>query len=114
MRNVGVGLGLGVAVALMVGGMGFERGSVYGQHGANASLPDGGLLAFQSTASDGSQQISLIDPMNRIMGVYRVDLASGAISLRSVRNIRWDLLMDEFNAGNPPPQDIRALVEQRR
>jgi hypothetical protein len=46
--------------------------------------------------------------------VYQVDPRSGAIALKSVRNIHWDLQMDEFNSGgNPSPKEIRSLLEQR-
>ena len=46
------------------------------------------------------------------MAVYHVDRATGKITLKSVRNVRWDLLLDEFNGTNPAPREIRALVGQ--
>jgi hypothetical protein len=50
---------------------------------------------------------TVVDPKQRVMAVYHVDRASGEISLKSVRNLTWDLQMIEFNSGNPLPQDIR-------
>jgi hypothetical protein len=48
-----------------------------------------------------------------VMSVYHLELSSGAITLRSVRNITWDLQLREFNGVAPLPQEIRALLEPR-
>ena len=69
------------------------------------------LIALSSDAGP-SQQVTLIDPKTQVMGVYHIDRATGEIALKSVRKIRWDLLMEEFNATSPSPRDIRSLVEQ--
>jgi hypothetical protein len=45
-----------------------------------------------------------------MMSVYGIDPATGEISLRSVRNVRWDLQMDEYNGTNPSPREIRSLL----
>ena len=58
------------------------------------------------------QQLTVIDPRSRVMSVYHVELESGAITLKSVRNISWDLLLREFNAVNPLPGEIRALMDK--
>jgi len=62
---------------------------------------------------DTHQQITLIDPRQRVMCVYHIDRVSGEIALKSVRNIQWDLSMDEFNGQSPSPQEIRTLLQQR-
>jgi hypothetical protein len=61
----------------------------------------------------GRQQLTIIDPRTRVLGIYHVDTQSGAITLKSVRNISWDLQMVEFNGTNPLPRDVRALLEPR-
>ena len=71
------------------------------------------LVALSLEVGDGRQQITLIDSKSQVMAVYHVDKANGSISLRSVRKIAWDLVMEEFNSANPTPRDIRALAEQR-
>lgn len=80
-----------------------------------AGMPDtsGGLIALPTTAADGRQSLTIIDPRVRVMAVYQIDAAKGEITLKGVRNIHWDLQIDEFNGTNPLPADIRALVEQR-
>jgi hypothetical protein len=77
-----------------------------------ASSPD--LLALSHDGGDGRQQITIVDPRQRVMAVYHVDRASGALQLKSVRNLQWDLVIEDYNSGSPAPRDIRALKEQQR
>src|SRR5829696_5283374 len=63
--------------------------------------PSAELLALSHDGGDGRQQITLVDPRQRVMAVYHVDRATGALQLKSVRNVQWDLSMEEYNAGAP-------------
>jgi hypothetical protein len=73
----------------------------------------GGLIALAAPAGEQRQQVTVIDPDTRVVGVYHIDLASGEVSLKSVRNIHWDLQMIEFNGTNPLPREVRAILEQQ-
>jgi len=73
----------------------------------------GELIALNSDVRDGRQQVVVIDSRSRVMSVYHVEHGTGVISLKSVRKIESDLLMDEFNTGNPLPREIRAILDQR-
>lgn len=79
---------------------------------AEASRVRGGDLITHVTAGDAQtgqpQVVTVVDSRERVMSVYHVDRASGQITLKSVRNITWDLQMVEFNSGDPLPQDIRS------
>ena len=77
-----------------------------------ASSPD--LMALSHDGPDGRQQITIVDPRQRVMAVYHVDRVSGALALKSVRNLTWDLQIEDFNSGTPAPRDIRALKDQQR
>jgi len=67
-------------------------------------------LITHVTAADGQPQVvTVIDPESRTMAVYHVDRATGEITLKSVRNMTWDLQMLEFNSGEPLPQEIRDM-----
>lgn len=77
-----------------------------------ANSPD--LLALSHDGGDGRQQITIIDPRQRVMAVYHVDRANGALQLKSVRNVQWDLTIEDYNSASPAPRDIRALKEQQR
>ena len=78
-----------------------------------ATRPKGELIALNSDVEAGRQQIVVIDSKSRVMSVYHIDHATGVISLKSVRNIHADLLLDEFNTESPLPKEIRAILDQR-
>ena len=105
-----MGAGL-VAVAL---GVLPEGGKVFAQRTTTQWSDEsaGGLIALSETVEQKYQQLTVIDPKLRVMSVYHVDLESGAITLRSVRNFHWDLQMMEFNGGAPLPREIRARLER--
>jgi hypothetical protein len=71
------------------------------------------LIALSYDAGEGRQQVAVIDPRGRALAVYHIDRATGELSLKSVRNLTWDLQIEDFNSTNPTPREIRALTEQR-
>ena len=71
------------------------------------------LIAIAGANVEGQQLILLLDPHRQTLGSYQVDAKTGQIALRSVRNIRWDLEMDEFNGTEPSPEKIQALLRSR-
>ena len=77
-----------------------------------ASAPD--LLALSHDGGDGRQQITIVDPRQKVMAVYHIDRATGALALKSVRSLQWDLQIEDYNSASPAPRDIRALKEQQR
>jgi hypothetical protein len=81
-----------------------------------ASLPvhsTGGLIALPTSVDDQRQQVTVIDPATRVLGVYHIDLSTGEVALKSVRNIHWDLQMMEFNGTKPLPAEVRSILEQQ-
>ena len=76
-------------------------------------IPSSELIVVNSVPPGGGQQIVVVDPASRVMGTYAVDGRSGEISLKSVRNFSWDLYLEEFNAAQPAPREIKALLEQQ-
>ncbi len=123
MRVAAFGLSV-VAVLVMV--LGVLSGSPLAfsqaptQPAAQPALPQrlplaaaGDLMAFSSETGSGPAQITLIDVKSRVMCVYHVDRTTGQIELKSVRNVHWDLLIEEFNGVNPLPSDIRKILENQ-
>lgn len=105
-------LGAGLVIAATAG-----RGSsepAFGGPGGltNVSpLQDTGLIT-QVTAENGQPlTVTVVDPRQRAMAIYHVDRSTGEITLRSVRNLTWDLQMVQYNSGNPLPQDIRSGLQ---
>ena len=115
MRSLALLIVVGSVLAIALSGFGRPR-SLHAQFPNAQSEGDsdtGELIALSSDISDGRQQITVIDPGSRVMSVYHIEHTSGAITLKSVRNIRSDLLMDEYNTNSPLPREIRAILKQR-
>lgn len=85
-----------------------QRVTPYDQAGAANQL-----IALSAPVGEKGQLLTVIDPRLRVMSVYHVDVATGKIALRSVRNIHWDLQMTHFNSESPLPDEIRSLLESR-
>ncbi|HEX5106643.1 MAG TPA: hypothetical protein VFV87_22640 [Pirellulaceae bacterium] len=113
----GVLLGLGL---LVVWSIGFPEAqaqrpasSLVSQSSAAQDRAAGGDLIVLSYDSGGTQQITVVDPRSRSLAVYQVDRVTGGLSLKSVRNVTWDLQIEDFNSNSPTPREIRALTDQR-
>lgn len=83
-----------------------------------AALPSGGsagqeIIAFTSSVGDKQQQLLVLDPRQRVLGVYHIDTQSGQIALKSVRQIHWDLQIAEFNCVAPLPREVRLMLDRR-
>lgn len=117
---------IGLVVGFLVSGMWWAgmpaRPEAYAQRpqppagsggGGVRSVAASDLLALSMELSDGRQQVVLVDARSRALGVYHIDRGTGQISLKSVRSVQGDLMMDDFNGGNPAPQEIRSLLDSR-
>jgi hypothetical protein len=71
------------------------------------------LIALTTPIDAGRQQLTVIDQRNRVLSIYHLELATGAVTLKSVRNLSWDLQMDEFNGIKPLPREIRGMLQAR-
>jgi hypothetical protein len=95
-------------VAALMPRVGFAQRAV-----PSPTLGGGGLIALATSAGEHRQQVTVIDPETRVLSVYHIDLSTGGVELKSVRNIHWDLQMVEFNGTSPLPREIRSLLEQK-
>lgn len=64
-----------------------------------------------STVFENRQQIVIADPALQSLAVYQIDGTSGQIALKSVRHVRFDLLMSEFNTEAPSPRELESLLK---
>lgn len=116
MRSAAVGLVLGAGLVLALwGASALPQAFAQRPGGApiNYAEQQSGaseLIALSFDAGGGRQHVTLIDPRTHMVGVYAIDPATGEIALRSVRNVHWDLQMDEFNGTTPSPREIRSLL----
>jgi hypothetical protein len=63
--------------------------------------------------TDSSAFVAVVDTQARVLSVYEVHRTTGAIALRSVRNLKWDLQLEELNTANPSPREVRSIVDQQ-
>ena len=105
--------GLVTACLLSVlAGVNLQHSEVFGQR-PNVppfELPKAQLIALSSEDPGGVQQVVLVDPHKQVMGVYHINRQNGEITLKSVRSVQWDMLMEEFNGTSPLPREIRSLL----
>ena len=80
-----------------------------------APLSEQNLIAFSETVtlSEGTfQQLTIIDPIQKVFCVYHINMATGQIELKSARKIEWDLQLIFLNSKKPLPQEVQAILNQ--
>ncbi len=80
----------------------------------SASNPSSGHLPgdaqmVSTLLPNGVQQLVVFDPQQKTLAVYHVEPTTGKIQIKSVRQIRVDLSMIEFNATEPLPSEMQLL-----
>src|SRR4051812_47016932 len=114
MRNAVLGFVATTCLAIAVLCTLTAPSAVFAQRASSSHTGDtSGLITLSTPISDSRQQLTLIDPQMRSMCVYHIDSASGEITLKSVRNIHWDMQLNEFNGKTPLPREIRAMLDQK-
>ena len=112
MRRAILGAVVGAALAVAVAGLFGHSSEVLAQRitGYPPTIGGSNLIAVPSPMGDKGQLITVIDTQAHTVAVYGIDQPSGKITLRSVRNISWDLQMMYFNSDNPSPAEIRSQL----
>ncbi len=105
--------GAGLLVAVLTAAPGGSQNSEGQIRPRKTGVSADSLIAFTSELGEERQRVTVIDSKRRVMSVYQID-GMGRISLQSVRNIHWDLQIDELNTEDPLPQEIRALLGRQR
>lgn len=114
MRSAAAGMICGATAMLLMAwlAMTARPSAVWAQPGHSAVAGSGELVVV-GVAGEAGRHVVVVDPRTRVMSVYAIDGASGQIQLRSVRNVAWDLLVEEFNGGKPSPSEVRAIMQTR-
>ena len=103
---------IGGALIVALAGTFLRESPVYAQRpGAIESSAE--LITLTAPLDNTHQQLTVIDPRLQVVGVYHMDLPTGTITLKSVRNIRWDLQIVEFNGTSPLPSQVRSSLDSR-
>jgi hypothetical protein len=109
----GRGLAAG-GLALVAAGLWI--GSLGGWTAAQRPIPPeaaGGPGLWISTGplDDARRLLLVVDPQLKNAAVYHVDAAAGTLTLKSTRDISYDLLVGDFNAQAPKPADLKKMLE---
>jgi len=92
-------------------------GLLLAQRPLRSSPPGGtpnaaGQLWISATPLDDQRQLLIIvDPILKNAAVYHVDGSSGTLTLKSTRDINWDLMVGDFNAREPKPSALKKMLE---
>jgi hypothetical protein len=109
-------LGLGLMAAAVVA-VAEQRGEVYAQRATAPPVPGAvagsELIVVPTSLGERGQMLTVIDPRQRVLCVYHIDLPSGKIALKSVRNIQWDLQVTDLNNEPLRPLEIQSMLEKR-
>lgn len=89
-----------------------EPTAVQAQINAGGLGAAGLITHFHEDPSGGPTRVIVVDPGLKRMAVYHVPTDSGAIQLKSVRNLTIDLQVQEFNSGDPSPIDMQKTLQR--
>jgi len=56
--------------------------------------------------------ITIVDTEAKRIAMYRQDMTNGDLTLLSVRNIQPDLMLDQYNARSPLPDELRQEIQR--
>lgn len=84
-----------------------------GELTAQRSSPPGSqgpLWISESRLDDTRRLLVVVDEVSRHAAIYQVDAAAGTLTLKSTRDISWDLSVGDFNAQEPRPGAIQKML----
>ena len=69
-------------------------------------------LVTHVTDTTTGQQLTVIDSQRRTLAIYLIEKGTGRVTLKSVRQLHWDLQLEEFNGVSPTPREIQTLLSR--
>jgi hypothetical protein len=112
MKTTLFGVFVGSVVVVLVGLIGGHETAVSADR-PSVYEPSSSLIALPVQVDNARQQVTVIDTVKRVICVYHIDLPTGVVTLKSVRNIAGDLQIDDFNGQSPLPREVRAQLDSR-
>lgn len=110
------GIGLAVAalgIGLWASGWQVNRDAAFAAPIMRGDIGSTGLITHVQELDGKLLRVVVIDPAQRVMGVYDISRETGEIQPKSVRNFSADLQMLEFNSGGPSPAEIQSTLERK-
>jgi hypothetical protein len=81
---------------------------------AQRTSPPGGhgpLWISESRLDETRRLLVVVDEVGRHAAIYQIDAAAGTLTLKSTRDISWDLSVGDFNAQEPRPGAIQKMLQ---
>ncbi len=104
--------GLAVAAVIAAGWLWLAGSQTAAQRpGPPESAAPGGLWISASPLDESRRLLLVIDPQFKNAAVYHLEAATGALTLKSTRDISYDLMVGDFNAQAPKPADLKKMLE---
>jgi hypothetical protein len=97
-------------------GAGSSGTRILAQTGANQSRQLSGLQ-FQMTGTPGQTQwLTVVNPESQALAVYRFepDNPRGSLKLEAVRQIRWDMMLSEYQNQPPEVSAVESMTRNAR
>ena len=98
-------------VALLGCGLALAQGVAGPRASGRPATPAGALWISDSPLDDGRRLLVVVDAVNRHAALYHVDPHAGTLTLRSTRDMTWDLTLEDFNAQEPTPAALRRALD---
>lgn len=69
------------------------------------------LWISESRMDDGRTLMVVVDQATRHAAVYHLDGGAGTLTLRSTRDLSFDLMVGDFNAQEPRPAALKKMLQ---
>lgn len=105
MRIIGVGGGMALLLVACLWLQGVGQVPTFPQN----SQSQGETQVLSTLLPTGIQQVVVVEMKQQVMAVYHIEPMTGKIQLKSVRKLQMDLAIEQFNATEPLPSEMRLL-----
>lgn len=121
MKRAILGFLVVVGIVMAAAAVAQQRGEGYAQRmaatpGSQAPGAVAGteLIVVPALLGEKVQMLTVVDPRQHVVCVYHIELATGEITLKSARNIHWDLQINDLNNKGLLPHEIRANAQSEQ
>jgi hypothetical protein len=97
---------------LLLAAAGFWQGGRLAAERVSGPVGQGPLWISESPLDEGRRLLVVVDQASRHLAVYHVETAAGTVTLKSTRDVSWDLMVGDFNAQEPRPAALQKMLQR--
>lgn len=105
---VGMVLGVGLTTFAFVGWQ--TQPTAHGQTTQDVVNRNADNTVVMTVPTEAGQRVIVFDKTSYSLAAYDIDTLGGRIALRSVRQVQWDMGLEDFNSLPPKPAEVRAMM----